>query len=101
MDFSENIAITPKFECQDAHFNKRQTSLHCCVGYTDKIRYYYHLSDVMKHNVSYVEAVIRDLLSKNPGQQLYRFKSDNCSTQYKCKWVFSMWNRLATELGVI
>ena len=31
MDYSENISGTSREECQDAHFAKRQYSLHCTV----------------------------------------------------------------------
>ena len=31
MDFSDNIAMKPKFEVQDVHFSGKQYSLHCSV----------------------------------------------------------------------
>ena len=102
MDFSENISMTPKFEVQEHHFNKVQSSLHCTVAYSKNgTQYFYHISDVIKHDVSFVELVVRDLISKHPDASGYIFRSDNCSTQYKCKWVFKMWQQLAVELGII
>ena len=31
LDFSENIAIKPKFEVQEAHFSGKQYTLHCSI----------------------------------------------------------------------
>ena len=100
-DFSENLALTPKSECQDAHFNKRQSSLHCAVAHVGdgNHQFHYHLSDNTNHDVTYVRQVVDDLISKYPDAAVYRFKSDNCSAQYKCRWVFGMWQNIALELG--
>ena len=71
MDYSENIQCTPKSEPQDAHFNSKQTSLHCTVIYsphsTNK-EYIYacHFSDCKIHNAGFTESVLRDLLRKYP-----------------------------------
>ena len=80
MDFSENIQLTPKMEVQDAHFNKRQFSLHCSVkhGLTAKgNEYFYHLSDETKHDVTFVKLVVQDLIASYPSIKILRFKSDN------------------------
>ena len=31
--------------------------------------------------------------------EIMRLKSDNCSTQYKCRWVFHMWQQLSMSEG--
>lgn len=100
MDFSENLQLTPKMEVQDAHFSKKQYSLHCTVKYTGKssASYMYHLSDELGHDIKYVSLVVKDLLSQSPEAEIYRFRSDNCSVQYKCHWVFGFWRSLAQEL---
>ena len=45
----------------------------------------------MKHNHSFTSAVVNDII--------LCFKSDNCSTQYKCKWVFRFWSNLEKMLN--
>ena len=45
----------------------------------------------MKHNHSFTSAVVNDII--------LHFKSDNCSTQYKCKWVFRFWSNLEKKLN--
>ena len=45
LDFSENLAITPKHEVQDAHFSGKQYSLHCAIVESGETKYIYHLSD--------------------------------------------------------
>ena len=45
MDYSENISGTPKFEPEDAHFAKKQLTLHCTVSYGEEKEYLYHLSN--------------------------------------------------------
>ena len=97
MDFSENVNGTPKFEVQDAHFSKRQFSLHCTVNLTgvEKRTYFYHLSNDTGHDAQFTFAVVDDLLSQVPEQDIYRFKSDNSSTQYKCLNNFVKWRELS------
>ena len=90
MDFSENLTQLFKYEPQSSHFNKSQCSVHCTIEHTgdDETPFcsIFHLSDEMKHNHSFTSAVVNDII--------LRFKSDNCSTQYKCKWVFRFWSNL-------
>ena len=100
MNYSENLGPTAKIEAQSAHFSKRQFSLHCtlmhCNGGLNK--FVYHLSDYNSHDSVFM-AVINDLITKfAPDFDVLHFKSDNCSTQYKCKYVFYQWRSLAMKL---
>ena len=97
MDFSENLELTPKNEVQSAHYTKRQHSLHCTVVYLarDNYRFHYHLSDETAHNASFLEVVVGKLLEKYSNGSVLRFKTDNCSAQYKCRYVFNFWRDLA------
>lgn len=101
MDFSENISVTPKFEPQSAHFSKRQFTLHCTVKHDENNNtYIYHLSNDLKHDDTFTMNVVRDILDRFPSNaDVLRFKSDNCSTQYKSKYLFFKWRKLATEIS--
>ena len=106
MDFSENITATPKFVPQSSHFSKRQFSLHCTVMHTTNDNglpsnvYIYHLSDDIKHDSIFTMNVVQDLLMKFNlhAVNILHFKSDNCSSQYKSKFVFQAWKTLAVPL---
>lgn len=103
MDYSENLQLTPKFEPQSAHFNKVSSSLHCTVahGINDDGHYFnsylYHFSDETKHDSAFTFSVIDDIIERYPEITIYRFKSDNCSTQYKSKYVFNGYKTLAVK----
>ena len=101
MDYSENVAQHFKYEPQSSHFNKSQYSLHCTVQHTPDTdrpyKYIYHLSDHKKHNHAFTSSVVNHLLEQGSNDNIFRFKSDNCSTQYKCKWIFRYWSNLARE----
>ena len=53
----------------------------------------------MKHNHAFTSAVVNDIIQKHGLPVILCFKSDNCSTQYKCKWVFRFWSNLAKKLN--
>ena len=46
--------------------------------------YAYNLSDGIKHDNTFTATVVD--FSDIP--EIIQFKSDSCTTQYKCKWVF-------------
>ena len=101
-DFSENITCSPKFEPQSAHFAKKQISLHCSVMHNvDSLKYIYHLSNELVHKSFFTIKVINDLLKMkdNNNNEIVRFESDNCSAQYKCKFVFALLQDLAINLS--
>ena len=100
MDYSENVSQHFKYEPQSSHFNKTQYSLHCTVKHVpgdSPYQYIYHLSDEKKHNHAFTSAVIDHILSDESDGNIIQVISDNCSTQYKCKWVFCFYNNHAIE----
>ena len=103
MDFSKNLTYLFKFEPQLSHFNKSQYSLHCTLKHKSDNEspfcYKFYLSDEMKHNHAFTSSVVNDIIQKHDLPLILRFKSDNCSTQYKCKWVFRFWSNLAKKLN--
>ena len=96
MDFSENLTQSYKYEPQSSHFNKKQYSLYCTVKHGTPNQYMYHLSDEMKHDYAFTSTVV-DQLIENQSSRLLRFKSDNCSVQYKCKNIFFYWQSVAIQ----
>ena len=102
-DYSENISMSPKYEPQDAHFSSKQTSLHCSVVYSptdDKPLHAYHISDNKKHDSAFTILVTKDLLGYYEDYldyPLIRIKSDNCTTQYCCLYVFEAYQKLAID----
>ena len=92
-DYSENLQEKPKMEPQSMHFAKKSYTLHCTVVHnSDEAQdnaYAYHFSDVSTHNWCHTKCVETDIVDKFfPDQAVIRKKTDNCSTQYKCKWTF-------------
>ena len=68
---------------------------------TMKYKYYYHLSDDIMHDYAFTSYVIEHLLevTNSKEDKLVRFKSDNCSVQYKSKGVFNFWRELSKSCG--
>ena len=99
MDYPENVTQAFKYEPQSSHFNKKQYSLHCMVKHEgDKNHYLYHLSDEINHNFALKFNVIKHAFQMS--QQPVRITSDNCSMQYKCKYVSGKYKQLASEIGI-
>ena len=94
VDYSQNIALTPKFEVQPAHFSGRQHTLHDSLlraPFSDTLKYIYHLIDDTNHDSVLTNLILRDIIEKYPkiidsGHLVLR--SDNCSAQYKSRFVF-------------
>ena len=81
MEFSENIAMKPKFEVQDEHFSGKQYSLHCSVVKTGTQKYFYHLSDDTTHDPEFVHEILVDLFDKfSIKNETIMIKSDNAPT---------------------
>ena len=103
LDFSENITCSSaKFEPQSAHFAKKQISLHCSVMHNvESLKYIYHQSNELVHKSFFTIKVINNLLKMkdNNNNEIVRFKSDNCSAQYKCKFVFALLQDHAINLS--
>ena len=101
MDFSENIAMKPKFEVQDAHFSGKQYSLHCSVVEPGTEKYFYHLSDDKTHGSEFVHEVLVDLFNKlSIKHKSIMIKSDNAPTQYKNKYAFNSMQTLSKDYNV-
>ena len=102
MDYSENITQAFQYITQSSHFSKKQYPLHCTVKHEGgKNHYLYHLSDELTHNFSSTFNVMKHAfqISQQPPQFLH-VKSDSCSMQYKCKYVFGKYKQLASEIGI-
>ena len=100
MDYSENLCQSFKYEPQSSHFNKNQYSLHCTIKHgANSNKYIYHLSNELSHNFSYTYCVISHVIQLDPINSIISLKSDNCSTQYKCKYVCGKYKELAMEKG--
>ena len=64
-DFSENIAMKPKFEVEDAHFSGNQYFLHCSIIEPGTQKYFCHLRDNSTHDPDLVDEVcLTNFLSK-------------------------------------
>ena len=62
-------------------------------------KYIYHLSNVLNHNSLFTIEVIEDLLQMvDIINNIIRFKMDNCSAQYKCKYIFALLRDLALNI---
>ena len=65
------------------------------------VYYANHLSDDKTHDSVFTTTVIHDLLEKFPDFVDYpvlRIKSDNCSSQYCCLYVFKSYSSLSKEI---
>ena len=101
LDFSENIAITPKSEVQDAHFSGKQYSLHCSIVIPGENKYVYHLSDDTRHDATFVHEVLVDIFEKwGIKDETVIIKSDNAPSQYKNKYAFASMQNLANKYNV-
>ena len=101
MDFTENIAMKPKFEVQDAHFSGKQYSLHRSVVEPGTLKYFYHLSDDRTHGPEFVHEVLVDLFDKlSIKNKTTMIKSDNAPTQYKNKYAFNSMQTLSNDYNV-
>ena len=98
----------PNLNHNQSNFNKRQHSLHCALAHINDIDssdevgkhlYLYHLADDMKHDYGFTFAVVDtiiDLFDFNTN--CFRFKSDYCKAEYKCKNVFAIWSKISVQL---
>ena len=105
MDYSMNIKLTEKNQAQSAHYSGRQQTLHdSLIQQPDGSFFFiYHLSDDTNHDSVMTGKIIEDNLLKHPevienGRLILR--SDNCSTQYKSRYVFKMLLVLAKRYGI-
>ena len=99
LDFSENIAMKPKFEAQDAHFSGKQYSLHCMLlDPPNPYKYIFHLSNSTIHDYAIVDLVLRDVFDLQKWKNnTVIIKSDNCQEQYKDLNAFGSYQKLADD----
>ena len=101
LDFSENLALKPKHEVQDAHFSGKQYSLHYSKGEPGENKYVYHLSDDTNHDPVFVNEVLEDIFKRwIIKDETIIIKSDNAPTQYKNKFAFQSLRNLSNKYNV-
>ena len=104
MDYSQNVNLTEKNQTQSAHFSGQQQTLHDTLILLDgKHQYIYHLSDDTNHDSVMTLNIIEDVIQNHPeviktGRLTLR--SDNCSSQYKCRFVFKGLLDLAKKYNI-
>ena len=103
LDFSMNINLVPKKETQSAHYSGKQQTLHDLLirkPGSDVYTYVYHLSDDTIHDSVFTKKVLSDVIQKHPeiiASAKLILRSDNCSAQYKSRYVFKVMIDLATK----
>ena len=106
-DYSENMSQMQKEEAQLCHFSKTSYSLHCTVEHINREKhpsilspycYLYHFSDDMKHDYAFTATVAHTCLALNDLPQIIRQKSNNCGTQYKSRYVFGEYQKMAIQI---
>ena len=89
LGFSENLALKPKFEVQDAHFSRKQYSLHCAIVKPGENKYVYHLSGDTNHDPVFVHEVLENIFQQwDIKNETVIIKTENVPTQYKNKYAF-------------
>ena len=94
MDYSVNIKLTEKNQAQSSHYSGRQQTCHdTLVQYPGKqYKYIYHLSNDTNHDSVMTSTIVNDICAHHPEvRETSRMilRSDNCSTQYKSRYVFA------------
>lgn len=101
MDFSENMSLQPQDEIESSHWTHKQVTLHPvyivrhATNSTEESPVIVKesliiLSDHLTHDADAVFAFTEQLLihlQNTPVKVLHRY-SDNCATQYKCRFAF-------------
>ena len=101
LDFSENLALKPKHEVQDAHFFGKQYSLHCLIVEPGENKCVYHLSDDTNHDPVFVKEVLRDIFKRwNIKDETIIIKSGNAPTWYKSTFAFQFMMNLSNKYNV-
>ena len=105
LDYSQNIQLTPKNNVQSAYYSGKQHTLHDALIQkpNGECIYVYHLSDDTNHDSVMTDVIINDIIKNHP--ELIKFgiliiRSDNCSTQYKLRYIFGFMLKLARKLNI-
>ena len=64
LDFSENLALKPKFEVQHVPFSGKQHTLLCSIVETGENKYVYQVSDDTNHDPVFVNEVLDDIFKR-------------------------------------
>ena len=101
LDFLQNLSLRPKDEVQFAHFSGKQFTLHCAIVEPAQYRYHFHISELIsdtKQDPIFVDYVIKDIIEKYDirNEDLW-IQSDIAPSQYKNKYAFSFYQKLADE----
>ena len=99
LDYSMNIKLTEKNQIQSAHYSGKQQTLHDVLirqPSTNVNKYVYRLSDDTNHDSVMTRKILEEIVIHYPqvissGRLVLR--SDNCSMQYKSRFVSPcLWN---------
>ena len=76
--------------------------MHSAIVEPVQYRYHYHISDDTKHDPSFVDYVVRDIIAKyNIKDEDFWIQSDNAPTQYKTKHAFSLYQKLVDDFNLL
>ena len=99
MDFAENYICSSMDEVQSAYWNANMVTLHTQVVYFPASHNKNHMSvvgisEVMAHNATSVNAMIKKLLSiikdEYPGTHTIHYLTDSPTSQYRNKTIFNL-----------
>ena len=75
--------------------------MHCVIVEPVQYRYHYHISDNTKHDLFFVDYIVRDIIARyNIKDEDLRIPSDNAPNQYKNKQAFSLYQKLADNFNL-
>ena len=104
IDYSQNIKLTEKNQVKSGHFSGKKQTLHdSLIQNKGHHHYVYHLSNDTNHDSVMTKAILNDLIVNYPeiiesGTLILR--SDNCTTQYKSRFVFKALMELAKKYNI-
>lgn len=100
VDFSENLSVPVKYEPQSLHWHHEQVTVHSGICKVNGEKTYHaHISDDKKHDQTFVDVVLSDILQEICTNKNIIIHSDNCKSQYKSAQHFNGMQRLANELN--
>ena len=103
LDYSQNIQLTSKNDVQAAYYSGKQHTLHDAliqVPNGDRT-YVYHLSNDTNHDSVITDVIVNDIIANYPEvieSDSLVIRSDNCSMQYKSRYIFANMLKLASKL---
>ena len=106
IDYAQNIAFKEKRQAQSAHYSGTQQTLHNTLmkaPFNRKRTFVYHLLNDTNHDSILTFTILEDIISKHPEVIQHNhlvIRSDNCTSQFKCKYVFSKMAELAKKYNI-